>query len=49
MSLFHDRVVVRTRVAQEQVRLAEQDAPLEFGHTLDDQIGGQLAAGSMSS
>ena len=23
----------------------EQDAPLEFGHTLDDQIGGQLAAG----
>ena len=23
----------------------EQVAPLEFGHTLDDQIGGQLAAG----
>ena len=30
---------------QDQARLAEQDAPLEFGHTLDDQIGGQLAAG----
>jgi SAM-dependent methyltransferase len=30
---------------EERARLAEQDAPLEFGHTLDDQIGGQLAAG----
>jgi SAM-dependent methyltransferase len=30
---------------QERAKLAEQDAPLEFGHTLDDQIGGQLAAG----
>jgi SAM-dependent methyltransferase len=29
----------------ERARLAEQDAPLEFGHTLADQIGGQLAAG----
>ena len=31
----------------ERAKLAEQDAPLEFGHTLDDQIGGQLAAGFM--
>jgi SAM-dependent methyltransferase len=30
---------------QDRAKLAEQDAPLEFGHTLDDQIGGQLAAG----
>jgi SAM-dependent methyltransferase len=30
---------------EERARLAEQDAPLEFGHTLADQIGGQLAAG----
>jgi SAM-dependent methyltransferase len=30
---------------QERARLAEQDAPLEFGHTLADQIGGQLVAG----
>jgi SAM-dependent methyltransferase len=30
---------------QERARLAEQGTPLEFGHTLDDQIGGQLAAG----
>lgn len=30
---------------EERARLAEQDAPLEFGHTLDDQIGGQIAAG----
>lgn len=29
----------------ERERLAEQDTPLEFGHTLEDQIGGQLAAG----
>jgi SAM-dependent methyltransferase len=29
----------------DRARLAEQDAPLEFGHTLDDQIGGQIAAG----
>jgi SAM-dependent methyltransferase len=30
---------------EERARLADQDAPLEFGHTLADQIGGQLAAG----
>lgn len=30
---------------EERARLAEEDAPLEFGHTLEDQIGGQLAAG----
>ncbi len=30
---------------EERARLAEQDAPLEFGHTLADRIGGQLAAG----
>jgi len=29
----------------ERARLAAKDAPLEFGHTLDDQIGGQLEAG----
>jgi SAM-dependent methyltransferase len=31
--------------AEERARLAAEDAPLEFGHTLGDQIGGQLAAG----
>ena len=30
---------------EERARLAKQDAPLEFGHTLADQIGGQIAAG----
>jgi SAM-dependent methyltransferase len=30
---------------EERARLAEQDAPLEFGHKLADQIGGQIAAG----
>lgn len=30
---------------EERARLDEKDTPLEFGHTLDDQIGGQLAAG----
>jgi SAM-dependent methyltransferase len=30
---------------EDRARLAEQDAPLEFGYTLDDQIGGQIAAG----
>ena len=30
---------------EERAKLAEQDAPLEFGHTLDDQIGGQINAG----
>jgi SAM-dependent methyltransferase len=30
---------------EDRARLAEQDAPMEFGHTLADQIGGQLAAG----
>jgi SAM-dependent methyltransferase len=29
----------------DRARLAEQDAPFEFGHTLADQIGGQIAAG----
>jgi SAM-dependent methyltransferase len=32
---------------EERAKLVEQDAPLEFGHTLDDQIGGQLAVGFM--
>ena len=30
---------------EERARLVEQGTPLEFGHTLADQIGGQLAAG----
>jgi hypothetical protein len=30
---------------EERGRLAETDAPVEFGHTLDDQNGGQIAAG----
>jgi SAM-dependent methyltransferase len=30
---------------EHRARLAEQDAPLEFGHTLADQIGGQIAVG----
>ena len=30
---------------EKRARLLEQDAPLEFGHTLDDQIGGQITAG----
>lgn len=30
---------------EERVRLVEEGRPLEFGHTLGDQIGGQLAAG----
>ncbi len=30
---------------EERVHLIQQDTPLEFGHTLEDQIGGQLAAG----
>ena len=29
----------------ERARLVEEGRPLEFGHTLGDQIGGQLAAG----
>jgi SAM-dependent methyltransferase len=29
----------------DRAKLAERDEPLEFGHTLDDQIGGQIAAG----
>jgi SAM-dependent methyltransferase len=28
-----------------RARLAAEDAPLEFGHTLEDLIGGQIAAG----
>lgn len=31
--------------AQERQRYAEEGRPLEFSHTLDDQIGGQLDAG----
>jgi SAM-dependent methyltransferase len=30
---------------EERARLAEREEPWEFGHTLGDQIGGQLAAG----
>lgn len=30
---------------EERERMVGQDRPLEFGHTLGDQIGGQLAAG----
>jgi SAM-dependent methyltransferase len=30
---------------EHRTRLAEQNAPLEFGHTLEDQIGGQIAVG----
>ena len=30
---------------EERARLAVEDEPLEFGHTLDDLIGGQIAAG----
>ena len=30
---------------EERLRLFWPDAPLEFGHTLADQIGGQLDAG----
>jgi SAM-dependent methyltransferase len=29
----------------ERKRLIDEDAPMEFGHTLDDLIGGQIAAG----
>jgi SAM-dependent methyltransferase len=29
----------------ERAKLSEQEAPLEFGHTLGDQIGGQINAG----
>jgi SAM-dependent methyltransferase len=36
---------LRILTEEERARLAEQDAPLEFGHTLEDQMGGQLAAG----
>jgi SAM-dependent methyltransferase len=30
---------------EERARLVEEDTPLEFGHTLADQIGGQFVAG----
>ena len=30
---------------EERARLAAEGVPLEFGHTLEDQIGGQLDAG----
>jgi SAM-dependent methyltransferase len=37
-------------LAEEQLaEPSRQDQPLEFGHTLDDQIGGQLAAGFLLS
>jgi hypothetical protein len=31
--------------AKDRSRLAAEDATPEFGHTLEDQIGGQIAAG----
>jgi hypothetical protein len=31
--------------AEEIARRYQQGIPLEFGHTLDDQIGGQIASG----
>jgi hypothetical protein len=33
------------RMVEERESSAGQGGPLEFGHTLGDQIGGQLAAG----
>ncbi len=33
----------------ERLRLFGEDAPLEYSHTLDDQIGGQIAAGFVIS
>jgi SAM-dependent methyltransferase len=30
---------------EERLRLFGEDAPIEFGHSLDDQIGGQIIAG----
>ena len=30
---------------EERLRLFGEDAPIEFGHTLDHQIGGQIEAG----
>lgn len=36
---------VESLSVEERRQLAERDGPLEFGHTLEDQIGGQLAAG----
>jgi SAM-dependent methyltransferase len=30
---------------EDRTRLVEENAPMEFGHTLADQIGGQIAAG----
>lgn len=30
---------------EERLRFFGEDAPIEFGHTLDDQIGGQIEAG----
>src|SRR3954454_3349408 len=32
---------------ENRARLAEQDAPLGFRHTMADQIGGQISAGFM--
>jgi hypothetical protein len=34
-----------TSLSEEEQQGLLQDAPLEFGHTLEDQIGGQLDAG----
>jgi len=33
----------------ERRRLVERGEPLEFGHTLEDQIGGQIDAGFLIS
>jgi hypothetical protein len=30
---------------EEQRRMLSPDSPVEFGHRLDDQIGGQIAVG----
>ena len=30
---------------EDRQRLIDDNAPLEFGHSLDDQIGGQIDAG----
>jgi len=32
---------------RKKIRISTVENQLEFGHTLDDQIGGQLAAGFM--
>jgi SAM-dependent methyltransferase len=53
---LYDRGILKVRHAlpysdltslddEERQRITSPDAPIEFGHRLDDQIGGQLAAG----